>query len=182
MDLQGITFIVGVLTFSVALNLWLTFRLFRLVRLSASTGELPKPLPVGSHIEPIQGQDFIEGAAIDLNEPVNLAKVYLFLSSECDKCKSKLSEILNVLDATEGQGVNLWLISMESKRRVSNFLSSPTLMGSTIKVTEDEYDRVNPTGASPYYMFVDHNNLLQAEGFIGDENWISFTQQLDEAA
>ena len=34
--------------------------------------------------------------------------------------------------------------------------------------------------STPYYLFVNHLTELQAGGVIGDEDWQSFVQQMDE--
>jgi hypothetical protein len=33
--------------------------------------------------------------------------------------------------------------------------------------------------ASPYYLFVDDDSVLKAQGMIGDENWQSFVVQTE---
>ena len=63
---------------------------------------------------------------------------------------------------------------------LKRFLAGSALPARTLRVDLKTLKAVNPTAASPYYAFLDAEGRLEAAGFIGDENWQSFREQMRE--
>ena len=171
--------ILGFLTLSVALNFWLTFRLIHTVRtLPIPSGT--KAMPVGTAISEVPMTRFVDKQPDSLGNHPNEAKVLVFLNSKCDKCKAKLPELRATIGKTANQGVIIRIVSMEKRWRLKRFLQDEVLLNATLRTRQPSYYYLNPQNASPFYMFIDAENTLQASGMIGDENWGNFIAQLDE--
>ncbi len=174
-------FILGFLTLSVALNLWLTLRLVRAFRFLAIPPKAALPnLTAGTLISNFPLDRMIDKKNVTLYEYHEYAKVLVFVTSKCPKCKTKLPELRTSLEKAKASGVLIWILSVETKKRMKSFLDDEALLGTTMHTNRATYDYLNPQGASPYYLFIDAENTLQAEGFIGDENWMSFMEQLKQ--
>ncbi len=174
-------FILGFLIFSVALNLWLTFRLTRALRfLALPTKTAPERLTPGTQISDFPLDRMSDKQKATLYEYDEYAKVLVFITSKCDKCKSKVPELRTSIENAKDLGVLLWILSLETKKRMKDFLQDDALLNATMHTDQLTYDYLNPQGASPYYLFIDAENTLQAEGFIGDENWMDFMEQLEQ--
>ncbi|HAA15623.1 MAG TPA: hypothetical protein DCE41_29505 [Cytophagales bacterium] len=174
-------FVLGFLTLSVALNFWLTFWLIRTMkRLPISTNTTSPPLPAGTVVSDITLDRFTDKESVTLSAYPNHAKVLVFLGSKCPKCKTKLPELRASLDKTDNLGLLIWILSVEKKRQIKNFLRDEVLLGATMRTTQATYDYLNPQAAFPYYLFLDTENRVQAEGMIGDENWLNFLEQLEQ--
>lgn len=174
-------FVLGFLILAVAFNLWLSFRLVRALRLlPMPTTAAPQNLTEGTLISDFSLNGITDKKSKTLYEYNQYAKVLVFLTSKCDKCKSKLPELQKSIENANDLGVLIWILSMETKRRMKGFLNDDTLLDSTMRTSQSTYDYLNPAGASPYYLFIDSENILQAEGFIGDESWINFIEQLKQ--
>lgn len=172
--------VLGFLTVAVAFNLWLNFRIIRAIRLLPIPKESPQNLEVGTLIPDISFHGRFDKRTVDLNEYAAYAKVFVFVASKCDKCKTKLPELRASLDSAKKLGVMIWILTLESKGRMKTFLGDQALFDVTLSTDQTTYDFLNPQGASPYYLFIDAENSLQAEGFIGDENWSNFMEQLSQ--
>jgi len=179
MDNQLIYFVLLVLCFSVALNLKLTFNLLHLVRNPPEAEDPLGHLTIGAPIPGISGVSPVTDKAVDLSLTVK-PQVLLFLSSRCPVCKEKLAEIDSLLPLAQQAGVEFCFISLESKNRLGAFLQSPILSSLAVIVEEKDYKQLNPTLSSPFYLFIDHEQKLQAGGTIGDEDWLAFVAQLNE--
>lgn len=174
-------FILGFLTLSVALNLWLSLRLVRAFRFLTIPPKASLPnLTVGMQISDFPLDRMMDKKKLTLYEYHEYAKVLVFVTSKCPKCKTKLPELRASLEKAKAAGVFIWILSLETKKRMKSFLNDDVLLDATMHTSQAAYDYLNPQGASPYYLFIDAENTLQAEGFIGDENWMSFMEQLKQ--
>lgn len=174
-------FVLGFLTLAVTLSLWLNFRLIRAFRLlPLPTSSALQKLTEGTLIADFSLERITDKKTLTLYEYHEYAKVLVFLTSKCSKCKSKLPELRTAIGRANNLGVAIWILSLETKGRMRNFLNDDVLLEATMSTSQPTYDYVNPEGASPYYLFIDSENILQAQGFIGDENWDSFMEQLNE--
>ncbi|MEM9340688.1 MAG: redoxin domain-containing protein [Bacteroidota bacterium] len=174
-----------ILTFLIAavgFNLWLSFRLVRTIRLLPNAKELPPSLEVGTAIPYFSAKRIANNETFALEEYRDYANVLVFLASKCPKCKSKLPEMAKVLDKIGPLGVSLWIITRETRKQMKKFIDDAGLMEVVLKVDEETYDFLNPQGMSPYYLFISNENVLEAEGQIGDENWLNFLQQIGHEA
>lgn len=179
MNEQIIFLILAILVFSVALNLKLTFSVLNSLRNLAAAGEIPFTLPIGEAIPVIRAKRLLDGTKVEINKKPN-AQVLVFLSSTCPKCREKLLEIERFLPLTAGAGLSISLVSQESKWRLKRFLRSDAMLSIAVRTNKFDYRSLNPTQTSPYYLFLDHETRLEAGGIIGDENWLSFCEQLND--
>jgi hypothetical protein len=161
-------------------NLWLSFRLvkkIRYIQLSNNTGI--KGLSEGDIVPKVEAKLLFEQTVEVHSDAEDLSKVYVFLSSACTKCKSKLGELECLHSIALPAGFQLRLLTIESEKAIKHFLQSSSLKEATWSVSESLYSELNPTMASPYYLFVDDDSVLKAQGMIGDENWQSFVVQTE---
>jgi thiol-disulfide isomerase/thioredoxin len=167
------------LTLCTLLNLSLSLKLLRKIKeISESTKNLV-PIPPGTEIPQITARTLLSNQEQELLLS-EYAIVLLFLSTKCPKCKEKLPEIEKIAMRAEQAGVRLWLVSNEPQWRVRRFLRNTTLASFAVFLKEENYREINSKLMSPYYLFIDHARLLQAEGMIGDDNWCAFLTQIEE--
>lgn len=160
-------------------NLWLTFRLIRIVkylRLNPTTE--PVPLPTGSQISVIKATAISDNNSAESWLPHAKASVFLYLSSACDKCQSKLPQLNQICELADCAGVEICLLTAESTKVFCQFLSFSNLTLRGWQVSQQDYDHLNPQGATPFYQFVNEQGVIQASGLIGDENWLGFVDQI----
>ncbi|MED5523264.1 MAG: redoxin domain-containing protein [Pseudomonadota bacterium] len=165
------------LSLSVALNLYLTFRILRRLDEPPQIPELLPTVP-GGPLAAVIGKS-LQGTKLALGQE-GKASALLFLSSQCPKCREKLPQITELAELAEPAGLQLWLVSTESSARLRRFLASTPLLSRVVRVAARQHKRLNPTLSSPFYLFVDHLGQLEAGGHIGDENWQSFAEQMQQ--
>jgi hypothetical protein len=162
---------------STILNLFLTCKLSAKLRSLLGESEVALNLPKGELLPNIFAHYLIDNRAVKYkNTPMAL----IFLSSRCSDCKSKLSQILGLIEKLGDTDVQIWLVWSESSATVKPFVANELLLKHSISISISALKEINPRSASPFYLFVDENNILQASGFIGDENWQSFAAQISE--
>lgn len=167
-----------VLAVLVALNLKLTLHLFELIRNPRLLNPPFLATEIGEPIFNLKGRT-LSNKAIELTL-IEQATALLFLSSRCPQCKEKLSEIEALVPLLKGAGLTLFLVTNEPKRHFVKFLKNSSLLEHALLIDKTSYKNVNPTMSTPYYLFVNHLTELQAGGVLGDEDWQSFIQQMDE--
>lgn len=167
-----------VLAVLVALNLKLTLHLFELIRNPSLLNPPFLPRQIGEPMANLTGRT-LAGQSVDL-QSVEGATAMLFLSSRCPQCKQKLPELEAMIPLLQDAGLTLWLVTSERKRHFVKLLNHSPLLEHVVLVNSKAYQQVNPTLSTPYYLFVNHITELEAGGVIGDEDWQSFAQQMDE--
>ncbi len=167
-----------ILVILVALNLKLTLHLFELIKDPSILNPPFLPRQLGDEMPELLGSN-LDKQPVALSE-VQQASVLLFLSSKCPKCKEKLIEIKALLPLLENAGLTMFLVTNEPKRHIAKFLENNDLLDKVFTVDNKSYKQINPTLSTPYYLFVNHLNQLEAGGVIGDEDWLSFIEQMDE--
>lgn len=178
MEVSLIYICLTVLALIVALNLKLTLHLFELIRNPALLNPPFLPTEVGELMPDVTGKvQYKQSMSLTATKQ---ATVLLFLSSRCPKCQQKLSEIEALLPLLDEAGLHLLLVSYEPKRHFAKFLKGGPLLDYVWQVNHKQYKLINPTQSTPYYLFVNHLTELEAGGVIGDEDWLSFLQQMDE--
>ncbi len=180
MDSSLVIVIMSCLIFAVALNLLLTFRLAAIVRGVPSQQSVSQGLPTGEIIPDFYGIKLSDGKVVSSKNIKNQPLVLLFLSPKCKDCIGKLPEISQIQKATKDAGVLMWLVGTDRERRIRKFLNNSGLFDCYVKMESASFKRLNPRNASPSYLFIDGEKTLQAKGFIGDENWLSFLTQMHE--
>lgn len=180
---QSTIIVLFIIAFSlILLNLILTIRLIRVTRSINVAAAEPQPLLDGSQLPQLQATLLSDNSAFDYQSIAQEAKVYLFLSSHCSKCKTWLPDIEKLHTRTQNLGVSIWLLTDEEPNRVRRFLQGTSLSGRVLLVDKALLVQFNPLMASPYYLFIDQENTLQAQGALGDENWLSFIEQASQEA
>lgn len=169
--------VLGFLLFSVGLNLKLTIGLIKSVNALSDAAMQSAVLPAGSQIPELLGRPLGSRESMPVvadGEP----NVLLFLSSTCPKCRSKLPELQRLMPLADHAGVRMRLVSPEAPWRLKRFLLGSSLSPLVMRVGKQDFAVLNPTLSSPHYMFVDHEGRLEASGPIGDDDWLSFCDQL----
>ncbi len=152
-----------------------------LLRRAAGSGRSGFTVPIGQAIPDFEGRGGPGGhrisASVDL---AGQASVLVFLSSACPKCGEKLPELRRILPATREAGVALWIVPMEAAR--SPLPDGSPLADHLLVLEPPARRRLNPRNAAPFYIFLDHQRIARASNFIGDPDWLSFLDQMDEIA
>ncbi len=181
-ELDTIHLALAVLACAIALNFKLSFRLLGLLKRHGLDSASVGALPVGQSVPGVRGRVLAAdgGAGGGWRDAPRAGQptVLLFLSSKCAKCRGKLAEIAALAPSANRSGVDLWLVSVESGWRLRRFLAGSGLDGITLRVAAKAYRRLNPQLASPAYLFIDERGALQAGGLVGDEDWLSFAEQM----
>ena len=170
------------LSIGVLLSLWLNLRLIITIKYLRVEQNNVKQLAPGTTIADFSGHQLRDQSPINTAQFSDYAKVLLFLSSKCDKCKGKLPELDELSQYSLDAGVFLQILTHEPKRAIRGFLQGTALADSTLLIDEQTTNMLNPQGASPYYLFVSQDNVIQAQGFIGDENWLAFSGQISQSS
>lgn len=178
MDTSLIFIVLSVLTFSAALNLFLTMRLAARVRSGLAPATTALSLPVGKEMPPFEGRLLADGAQLKSIDFAGKALVLVFMSSACSKCKTTIPELCGILPAMRRAGVTLWISSQDSINEIAELLEDSPLLAHLMVLDTAAHKRLNPLGAVPQYIFVDDEMIVQASSYVGDEDWQSFVQQM----
>lgn len=179
MDGDVVAVILLLLALSVALNLKLSLHLLKVVGQLSAAAKAASILPIGEAVDSFTARPLAGGAPLTLGGDGQPA-VLLFLSSACPKCRHKLPEIARLAPLARDAGVALWLVSLEPAWRLRRFLRAVPLEDRTVRVSAADYEMLNPLMSSPSYLFVSQDGALDARGMIGDDDWRSFCEQMDE--
>ncbi|PHV08474.1 hypothetical protein CSQ96_02630 [Janthinobacterium sp. BJB412] len=179
-ELDTIHLALAALAGAVALNLKLSFRLLGLLKQHGLDGARADALPLGAPVPAVRGRPLVGRGPWREAPPAGRPTVLLFLSSKCVKCRAKLAEIAALAPLAARAGVELRLVSTEPGWRLRRWLAGSGLDGITLRVGAKPYRRLNPSLASPAYLFVDEHGALQAGGLVGDDDWLSFAAQMRE--
>lgn len=179
MDSDVLAVILLLLALSVALNLKLSLHLLKVVGQLSAAAKAASLLPLGEVVGSFTARPLAGGAPLTLGGEGQPA-VLLFLSSACPKCRHKLPEIARLAPLARDAGVALWLVSLEPAWRLRRFLHAAALEASTVRVAAADYEMLNPLMSSPSYLFISAAGTLDARGMIGDDDWRSFCEQMDE--
>ena len=178
MDSPIIYLALALLAFAVALNLKLTISVLHAALEERDAGP---PLAPGDAVPPVSGRP-LDGRFSQRSPPRPVLEgrpaALLFLASGCPKCHGKLAELERLLPAARQAGLEVRLVSHESAWRLRRFLGGRFPSPQVLRLARRDYRLLNPTGASPAYLFVDHAGIVEARGFIGDENWLALRAQL----
>lgn len=176
MDSQILHLTLALLALGLALNIKLTLSVLHTARRERDT---PEVLPPGAPVPQVQARA-LRGGAVHRMGAGGQAAVLLFLSSKCPKCKTKLPEIGRMLEPAEQAGLDIWIVSHEPGWRLRQFLRGFPLTRA-LRMKLRDYKLLNPTLASPSYMMVNHEGVLEAAGTIGDDNWLDLRAQLADS-
>ncbi|MEW6372119.1 MAG: hypothetical protein AB1584_14380 [Pseudomonadota bacterium] len=179
MDRQLLLLILAILAFGLAFNLYLSLSVLRRTRMERDMTAEPAPMP-GERAPQVQARHMDTRRRAPLL-PQGQACALVFLSTRCDKCRGRLPEVAAMLPGAAAAGLALRIPSVEPAFRLRRFLGGTALPGAVWQLRTKDYKRLNPRLASPAYMFINHEGLIEAAGLIGDENWQSLVEQLAQA-
>lgn len=174
MDADALYLTLAALAFAVALNLRLTLAVLDRTRRAAHPATMLRP---GEQLPDVGATMLAGGAKVRLGAP-GQALALLFLSSRCPKCRDKLAGIGALAGAAGEAGLAWWIVSEESRWRLRSLLRGSALAANTLRVGQGDYRRLNPTRASPAYLFVNHEGRIEAVGLVGDGQWRELERQL----
>lgn len=177
MDSQILYLTLALLACGLALNIKLTLSV---LQTSRRERDAPEPLQAGMPIPQVVARVLQGGARHRLGDSGQAAAL-LFLSSKCPKCRAKLAEIGRMLPQAEQAGLAIWIVSLEPGWRLRQFLGDAFPWSRVLRLTLRDYKLLNATLASPAYLMVDHQGVLEAAGMIGDDNWLSLRDQLADS-
>lgn len=161
------------------LNLKLTLGLYKIINNPPANVNESAPAAIGELVPGIQAKQLLNNVQVSaVTEGIPTALI--FLSSKCPTCKEKLPQIEEIYSVAETAGLKLRIVSTESKKRLRHFLKNSELLSGVVITKRKEYKKLNPSLASPFYLFVDHESRLQTFGTIGDDDWTSFVQQMQD--
>ncbi|UXI66234.1 peroxiredoxin family protein [Tahibacter amnicola] len=174
-----IEFVVAILTVVVA---FLVFLVLRLAAVIAAQEYLRSPtrLPEGTSLPSFSGRWLSNGRAVSSSALAGQSAVLLFLSPECDDCRMRVRQLTQLYPAIRNAGVALWIVSANSRKRMTAFLHGTPLLDHVVLVSASARRALNPRNAAPFYLFADHRQTVLASDFIGDENWLSFVGQVQQ--
>ena len=177
MDAAVMYIVLGIMLFSLTLNLMLTLNIMRVLQRLPMAEALPLTPPLQAVIPTMSATLLHTKQRISFNAGEQ-PPVLVFLSSRCPKCEEKKAEVEALLPLAAAAELHVWLVSSESSWRVKRFLSSAALQQRAVFTRPKHYKALNPRQVSPFYLFIDHEARLQAGGTLGDENWQSFREQM----
>lgn len=177
MDENLLLIVLIVLTFATALNLFLTLRIAALFRAWSE----PPTIPIGQPVPPFEGRR-PDGRLLVSADLAGQAAVLAFLSPGCPKCKEKAAELLRILPAMRNAGVALWIVPADDTHDIAGLLGDTPLPDHVLVLDAQARLRLNPRKGAPFYIFLDGEGVVQASNYIGDEDWLSFIEQMDEVA
>ncbi len=171
----------AVLAFLFSTNLHGIASLLRRVS-GSETADSPRTLPLGQAVTAFEGRAREDGRTVTSAELEGQAAVLLFLSSGCPKCRGTIPELLRILPAIHSSGISLWIVPADSKHDIAPLLENSALLKHVLLMEPAARDQLNPRRAAPLYIFIDHQLVALASGLIGDDDWISFVDQMKELA
>ena len=146
-------------------------------RQTSSMSLPPLTLPVGEPIAQLRAQTCESQLPITFQDKPT---VLTFLSSHCHTCHQKRPELTRILPALASADVDLWVVMSDTPQAIDDYLADTGLKARAVNMDEGLQRELNPRAASPFYLFIDQNRVLQASGIIGDADWQSFLTQMDE--
>ena len=172
--------LVVLLLIAQAVHLALTLRLAK--RLApASAGEAPLSHAIGAPVEALSGRHVVSGTPFSW-KPGARPTALVFLSPGCGECMQYVPRLVAMLPAIRRAGIEFFVDGIGRAAEVRRLVSDTPLRDVTVALPNRQRLRVNPRGASPFYLFVDEYGAAKASGFLGDATWRLFVEQMDEYA
>ncbi len=180
LDPQLLGLLVVVLAVLVAFNLFLSLWLVGLVD-TLARARLPDTVPIGEPLPGIRARRLLDGQRIRSDALLDgQAAVLVFLSPGCKACLQRRPELERMLPRMDAAGVALWIIGHGRERRLRDYYASTGLSLRVLRVSDRDLRRVNPKYSAPFYIFVGADGVVQASDLIGDDNWLSFREQIGD--
>ncbi len=119
----------------------------------------------------------------DSSEPLvshGRATALVFLATNCPKCKSKLGHLSQLIPKAQLHGVDVRIVLHQHMPSPERFFEKTDLLAQVAWLTKDDYLLLNAKEVSPGYLFVNEQGFIDAQGMLGDENWLFFASQVNE--
>lgn len=142
----------------------------------------PLTVPIGQVVPAFEGRARADGRHMSSAELAGQAAVVLFLSGGCPKCRGTVPVLQQLLPSIRSAGIGLWIVPADSRHDISPLLEGSALLEHVVLLEPAVRDRLNPRRAVPFYLFIDHQMAAVASGQIGDDDWLSFVEQMKELA
>lgn len=177
---EFVLMVLAVLTCVVGFNLLLSFRLVSVIASNKDVTDTPSLafLQPGQALPDFSATTFASGKAVNFASALGQPVVMAFVSSGCEECRKKLPDLVAIEPALVDAGVVLWVIAMESQSKVKKLLRDTALLDHVLLMDKSVRQQYNPRSTTPMYLLIDHQQVLQASGFMGDDDWQSFLQQM----
>jgi hypothetical protein len=179
MDSSLHTLTLALLSLAVAFTVFLVLRIAAVISAQEYLRS-PAALPAGSRLPDFSGQRLRGGETVSADSLRGQSAVLLFLSPECGDCRQRIEELSPMYADIVCSGVQLWIVSARSRKRMTAFLQGSPLLDHVVLVKASVRQALNPRNAAPFYLFVDDEGRVLASNFIGDEDWLSFIAQVRE--
>lgn len=179
MDPTFVRVVLMALTASVALNFLLTLRLAAIVG-AREYERLPASLPPGTPLPMFRVRPLSGGAPISSGSLRGTSTVLAFLSPGCGECRARREELIRMHPTMRRAGVGLWIFVNARPPQARDYLRDTPLMAHAMRIDKASALRLNPRTSAPFYLFVDAEGTVIASDFIGDADWASFREQLDD--
>ena len=178
MEAEGslLTIVLVILTWSVSLNLFLTFRIAALIRPEPEPDDKPLTLPIGEALPEFEGRSQLDHSAVSSAHLASETTLILFLSPGCSLCRETVSQIREILPRIRDAGIWLWIVTGKSAGGSARFLGD--LTSHWLRVDAGTIRKLNPRNASPFYIMV-NDGVVQASYFVGDETWQNFIEKME---
>lgn len=173
--------LIAALAVLLAFNLFLSLRLTRMVN-ALARAQLPDTVPIGEPLPRFHGQRLLAGGRVRSDALLgDQAAVLVFVSPGCKACLARQPELDRMRPLMDAAGVALWVIAQGRPQRLHDYFASTALLPRVLRVGDRDLRRLNPKYAAPFYIFVDADGVVQASGQVGDDNWLSFRDQIGDA-
>lgn len=116
-------------------------------------------------------------SADHLGTPVAL----VFLNATCPDCAKKIPQLEEMLPAMRRQELLFWIVGVGAGRDISALMPGSALLDHLLVLDAEASRRLDPRDSAPFYLFLDDRHVAVASNFIGDEDWLSFVDQMSGA-
>lgn len=171
----------------VLVNLGLTVRLVAWSRVAARADDAREAftpeLTIGQQAPTFRARS-IDGRRVTERTFAGSPTTYVFVSPNCDSCRSTVAKLQPFAGAVERQGTRIVVVSDSGTKRTSAWLDEIRSAGATIvtpvltappqdsSMVED-YDG---PGFLPYFCCVSTEGAVQARGIVGRDDWVALTR------
>jgi hypothetical protein len=143
--------------------------------------DAPLTLPLGSLAPRFDGRRLLDGGLVSSSDPSS-ALVLIFLSPACPACRKALPELVRLLPGVRSSGIAFWIACADSAHDIDQLVGGTPLRQHALTLDDETRARLNPRNAASVYLFIDDEMIVQASNYIGDDDWLSFVEQMREAA